>query len=67
MILNLIFDTSFFGLSLRGKHNIYNNVIVDNSYLSAAIYYAGLIFVLLMGYLVSKAFSKDSLRIVGKK
>ena len=51
MILNVIFDTSFFGLSLNGKHNIYNNVLVKNSYLSAALYFIGLIFVLLMGWI----------------
>ena len=49
LVLNLIFDTSFFGLSLRGKHNIYNNVLTQSSYLSAILYFAGLIFVLLMG------------------
>ena len=50
MILNVIFDTSFFGLSLNGKHNIYNNVIVDSSALSALIYFVGLVVVLLLGY-----------------
>ena len=42
LIVNAIFDTSFFGLSLRGKHNIYNRVLVDNSFASAGIYFAGL-------------------------
>ena len=50
MTLNVIFDKSFFGLSLRGKHNIYNVVLTDNSYLSAALYFIGLCGVLLMGY-----------------
>lgn len=58
MLLNLIFDTSYFGLSLNGKHNIYNNVIVDNSYLSALIYCIGLLCVLLMGVWVSSMASK---------
>lgn len=49
LILNVIFDTSFFGLSLNGKHNIYNNVIVESSYLSALIYYIGVVVVLFMG------------------
>ena len=48
--VNIIFETSFFGLSLKGKHNIYLMVLVDNSYLSAPIYFAGLISVLAMGY-----------------
>ena len=67
MILNVIFDTSFFGLSLSGKHNIYNVVLVDNSYLSAFIYFAGLVVVLVAGtfyskflaWIRSKIFDKD--------
>ena len=51
IVLNLILDTSFFGLSLRGKHNIYNNVLVSSSCLSAFIYFVGLFVVLLLGYL----------------
>ena len=59
LILNVIFDTSFFGLSLNGKHSIYNNVIVSNSYLSALIYYTGLLVVLLFGFAISKLFNRD--------
>lgn len=54
MILNVIFDTSFFGLSLNGKHNIYNNVLTDNSYVSALIYFMGLMFVLFSGHTFCK-------------
>lgn len=54
LIINLIFDTSFFGLSLRGKHNIYNQVLVSNSFLSALIYFSGLVLVLFLGYLLQK-------------
>ena len=50
MMLNVIFDKAFFGLSLNGKHSIYNNILTDNSYLSAMIYFAGLCGVLAMGY-----------------
>ena len=63
MILNVVFDTSFFGLSLNGKHNIYNMVIVANSYLSAAIYLVGLSIVLSLGYLVIRLAGKNK---VGK-
>ena len=63
VILNVIFDTSFFGLSFNGKHNIYNNVLVDNSYLSALIYYFGLCVVLTLGYLLCCAFDKKKLYI----
>ena len=58
VVLNLIFDTSFFGLSLRGKHNIYNNVLVDSSYLSALLYYVGLTAVLAFGYAFGKCFER---------
>ena len=54
MVLNVIFDKSFFGLSLNGKHNIYNCVLVQNSYLSAAIYFTGLVGVLMLGYFYHK-------------
>ena len=58
LIINLIADTSFFGLSLRGKHNIYNQVITDNSYLSALIYFSGLLIVLCAGFLFQKLLQK---------
>lgn len=61
VVLNVIFDTSFFGLSLNGKHNIYNNVLVDNSYLSALLYYLGLCAVFLIGYSFSRTFAKEKL------
>ena len=54
MILNVIFDTAFFGLSLRGKHNIYNNVLFKSSYLSAFVYFLGLIAVLILGFFYMK-------------
>ena len=60
LLHNLIFDTTFFGLSISGKHNIYNNVLVSNSYLSAIIYFLGLIFVLCLGYIVNKELIKKS-------
>ncbi|MBE5743909.1 MAG: hypothetical protein E7358_04250 [Clostridiales bacterium] len=60
LILNVIFDTAFFGLSLNGKHNIYLMVLVDSSYLSALIYYLGLCLVLVFGYIYSKLLSKKS-------
>ena len=74
MILNVIFDTSFFGLSLNGKHNIYNVVLVDNSYLSAFIYFAGLVVVLVAGtfyskflaWIRSKIFDKDPAKETGE-
>ena len=63
LILNLIFDTSFFGLSLRGKHNIYNNVLTDNSYVSALLYYVGVVAVLAMGFAVCKFFDREKWKI----
>ena len=58
LIINLMADTAFFGLSLRGKHNIYNQVITDNSYLSALIYFSGLLIVLCVGFLFQKLLQK---------
>ena len=59
MILNVTFDTTFFGLSLNGKHNIYNNVLTDNSYLSAMLYFLGLGAVLAMGFFYSRLLAKE--------
>ena len=61
--LNIILDTAFFGLSLNGKHNIYNIVLVDNSYLSALIYYLGLAFVLCSGFVLCRILSKNNFQI----
>lgn len=58
IILNCIFNTTFFGLSLNGNHSIYNNIIVSNSYLSALIYFLGLITVLVLGYIFNKIINK---------
>lgn len=63
LILNVIFDKAFFGLSLNGKHNIYNIVLVSNSYLSALIYYVGLACVLLFGAAVCKLFNNSNMDI----
>lgn len=52
LMLNLIFNTAFFGLSLYGKHNIYNVVLTSSSILSVTLYFIGLGFVLILGYFV---------------
>ena len=59
LILNLIFDTSFFGLSLNGKHNIYNVVLVDSSFISALLYYLGLLMTVILGYIYSMVFKGE--------
>lgn len=61
LIMNVIFDKAFFGLSLNGKHSIYNIVLVDNSYLSALIYYVGLFFILLFGAAVCKLIDRSNM------
>ena len=58
LILNLIFDTAFFGLSLTGKHNIYNVVLVKSSQLSAILYLSGLIVILIIGYVFNRILNK---------
>ena len=60
LVHNLIFDTTFFGLSLNGKHNIYGNVLTENSFLSAGIYFSGLCAILVAGYFYSRSFKKAS-------
>ena len=64
LLLNVIFDTAFWGLSLNGKHNIYNVVVTSNSYLSAVLYYLGLGIILFGGYIVSRVFSKPKFALV---
>lgn len=58
LLLNVIFHTSFFGLSLHGNHNIYNVVICQNAYLSACLYFAGLCTVLCIGYVYQTFLNK---------
>ena len=58
MALSAIFDVSYFGLSLRGKHNIYNQVLTSSSALSALLYFVGLIGVLVLGFLVAKIWER---------
>ena len=59
MAINIVFGTAFFGLALNEKYNIYNMVVVSNCYLSALIYFAGLIFVLTSGYFYIKVLNKE--------
>ena len=54
LVLNLIFKTAFFGLSLYGEHNIYNNKIFESGIVSAMAYFLGLCFVLFAGYFYQK-------------
>ena len=54
LVLNLIFKTAFFGLSLYGEHNIYNNRIFESGIVSALAYFLGLSFVLCAGYFYQK-------------
>jgi hypothetical protein len=58
LVLNLIFRTSFFGLSLYGNHNIYNFVICESSLLSALVYFTGLIIVLFSGLMYKEMINK---------
>ena len=50
LIVNAIFGTSFFGLALNEKYNIYNMVLAPDPYLSALIYFVGVVVVLVIGY-----------------
>ncbi|MBR2382021.1 MAG: hypothetical protein IKA84_06000 [Clostridia bacterium] len=57
LVLNLIFKTAFFGLSLYGEHNIYNNKIFESGIVSAFAYFFGLCLVLCAGYFYQKVFN----------
>jgi len=59
MSINILFGTAFFGLALNDKYNIYNMVLVSNCYLSALIYFIGLIFVLTLGCLYIIILNKE--------
>ena len=58
LVLNVIFKTAFFGLSIYGRHNIYNVVVCKNGYLSALLYFSGLCAVLVLGALYQKLVNK---------
>ena len=57
LILNTIFKTSFFGLSVYGDHNIYNIRIFESGVVSILVYFIGLCFVLCLGYYYQKVLS----------
>ncbi|MBN3490114.1 hypothetical protein JV173_01165 [Acholeplasma equirhinis] len=64
--LNFIYDTSYFGLNLNGRHNIYNRVVTDNSYINLGIYWFGLLGLITVSYLIilfiqSKVYKKEGL------
>ena len=50
LVINLVFKTSFFGLSMYGDHSIYNIVLVDSGVVNAVIYFSGLTALLIVGY-----------------
>ena len=60
LVLNAFFQTSYFGLSLYGNHNIYNLVLCQDSILSAIIYFIGLSLVLISGWKYSKIINKKN-------
>ncbi|MBE7086023.1 MAG: hypothetical protein E7366_02600 [Clostridiales bacterium] len=62
LILNIFLHTSFFGLSLYGEHNIYNVVVCESGYLSAAIYFLGVSFVLFAGAIFQKILNPKTVK-----
>ena len=54
LIINCIFHTAYFGLSVYGDHNIYSVVISDYAAVSILAYFFGLCFVLAIGYLLQR-------------
>ncbi len=59
IIVNLIFKTAFFGLSMYGDHYIYNLVLVESSIFNAIIYILGAVIVLFIGYFYQKILNKS--------
>ena len=57
LILNAIFKTAFFGLSVYGDHNIYNIRIFESGVVSILVYFTGLCLVLCIGYYYQKVLS----------
>ncbi|HQC54785.1 MAG TPA: hypothetical protein PKX91_03565 [Clostridia bacterium] len=66
IILNVIFDTSFFGLAFNGDHNIYTYLVIPNPYLSAFVYILGLTCVLISGYWFLKLVIKIDEKLTSK-
>ena len=60
LILNLIFKTAFFGLSIYGNHSIYNIVLVDNGIVNAIIYFVGAVIVLSIGFIYQRILNKSN-------
>jgi len=54
LILNAIFRTSFFGLSVYGDHIIYNIIFLDSAVLSTFVYFFIVAGILLIGYFFQK-------------
>lgn len=67
VVLNLIFDTSFFGLAFNGTHNIYNLIFIESPYLSALVYFVGLAGALFLGYWFLKLVIRIDKKLVLKK
>lgn len=67
LLLNVIFKTAFFGLALDDKYNIYNAKIVGNAYLSALLYFVGLIVIMAIGYLYQKLVLLVDFKIANKR
>jgi len=55
LILNAIFQTAFFGLSVYGDHNIYNIIFPKSAAVSIVLYFVMLAVALVAGYFYQKA------------
>ena len=59
VIINIIFRTNFFGLSVYGEHNIYG-IVIDPWILSFAVYFAGLTGIVAADWFLCKAIANRS-------
>jgi len=54
LILNAIFRTSFFGLSVYGEHNLYNIIYIKSAVLSIFVFFIAFAALLTIGYFFQK-------------
>lgn len=54
VILNIVFETSFFGLCFNENYRIYSFKIIPNMFANNALYLVGLFLVMLIGYFLTK-------------
>lgn len=60
-VINLVFNTSFFGLCLNDQYNIYGQKMFDNCHASNIVYVFSLVTVMAIGYGFTKLIKSESI------